>query len=293
VAWRDRYPDPHGKAMGRTIVLVSYNSCHYLEQWKRIQPALLANGYEIVVVDNGSADGSAAVLDGTAGVRVIRSLRNLGFGRGVNIGLRACKEGIAFVANPDVTPTPAALRELEHVLLGDDRIGVAAPRLVDSWGTQLSCRRFYHWRSLLAARLPIWPEQRRTHLMADVDHEVRRDVDWVLGAAMMVRTLDWMAWGGFDAAYFMYLEDTELCLTVRRFGKRVTFCGDIVMEHQYTRASARGKGWAGFVARLHHSASMVRFVVRHRRLVLCGSEPAGDAIPGFATESRSRDHRRQ
>ena len=175
----------------------------------------------VVVVDNASTDGSVqAVRARHASVHVIANSTNPGYGAAINQGIAATTSRFVWVANADVVTSPDTLAVLADFLEAHPTAALVAPRLRHPDGTvQLSWGREPHlgteflqrwwWR-----RLEAEPGQPRLTRQA----ATARRVDWVLGAAMLIRRTAFDALKGFDPSYFMYFEEVDLCSRARRAG---------------------------------------------------------------------------
>ncbi len=232
--------------MGVSLVVVHYRTrealARLLDSLRRTRPAPLR---EILVVNN-SGEVIADLLQGLEWpVRVLAPGRNVGYARGVNVGIQAAVEEDLLVLNPDVVVLPGAIESLARCATEHPRAGIVAPRLENADGTlQLSARRFYNWRTLLLRRAPLGPLAARSravreHLMADWDHGDTRPVDWALGAALYVRRRAMRDVGLMDERYFLYFEDVDWCQRMWRHGFEVVYCADARMVHEHVRASAR------------------------------------------------------
>lgn len=210
---------------------------------------------KIVVVDNSNnEDGIGKVLHSEfPRVHYINAQGNIGFGKGTTLGFKSAPARYYFALNRD-TIIPENSRVIERIINYMDahpKIGCIGPRLVYMDGTiQQSCFRFdpasifvkpfkqinwdkkYRFVKRLTARLS----------MDDFDHNRTQPVDWVLGAAMVVRqeVVDKVGW--FDDRYFMYLEDCDWCRSMWEAGWPVYYVHDIVIKHRYARDSAKVPG---------------------------------------------------
>ncbi len=203
-----------------TAVVVNWNTGEHLV---RCVEALLAErgrlDLEVVVVDNASSDGSLEGLERfSEDVRVIQTGENLGFGRGVNRGMRASERPYLLAINPDVRLRPGALARMVVFLEAETSAGLVGPRLVDvrdrvrtscgmapRLGVEV-CHKF-----LLHLVLPFLKFGRRRPGTPSA-------VDWVTGACFVARRSVLEAASGLDEAIFMYYEDVDLCLRVRQAG---------------------------------------------------------------------------
>lgn len=207
-------------------------------------------GQEVIVVDNGSTDGTAErVAELWPDVRLIRSPRNEGLTVGRNHGMRDARGDYVAMLDSDAWVRPGALETLCAVLDGDASIGLVGPKLVYEDGTlQLSCRRIPSPLAIMGNRVPALrrPAARalRRYLMEDFDHRSRRDVDYVLGATMVFRRDPVRRIGGFDERFGFStpggygFDDADWALRFRRQGYRVVYEPEAVVVHRYRRRLA-------------------------------------------------------
>ncbi|MGQ9524722.1 MAG: glycosyltransferase family 2 protein [Armatimonadota bacterium] len=221
---------------------------------------------EVIVVDNASADGSAEmVAEQHPWAKLIRSERNLGFSAGNNIGIRAATGRYVMLLNPDTLVHPGALRTLVEFADSHPEAGIIGPRLLNADGSiQYSCRSFPtlatgFFRNTFLGRL--FPRNRfnRQYLLTDWDHSAVREVDWVSGAAMMIRRQVLDQIGLLDEGFFMYCEDVDICYRAHQAGWKVMYCPDAVITHMIARAS--DKNAAAMIIERHKS--MYRFFRKH------------------------------
>jgi N-acetylglucosaminyl-diphospho-decaprenol L-rhamnosyltransferase len=224
---RDPEPGVSGAATGPVAVVVNYNAASHLPA---CLASLAAGGItDVVVADNASVDGSQAVVAAVAPQATWLPLgANLGYGAAANRAAAGWPGRDVLVCNPDLELRPGAAAALRRRLAADPATGVVGPRLLNPDGsTYPSVRTFPDLvdaigHGLLGMVAPANPFTRR-YRMLDVDHSVAAEVDWVSGACLLVRREAWDAIGGFDARYFMYLEDVDLCWRAGRAGWRVAF----------------------------------------------------------------------
>ncbi len=227
-----------------SIVIVSYRTPEVLRECLKVLTTDTGTrSREILVVDNDSGDESPAVARSFEGVRVIETGDNLGFAGGVNRGLAEADGRFLLVLNPDIEVQPGSLDTLIDFMEAHPETGIAAPKLLNTDGTlQHSCRRFYTLSTIILRRSflgRIFPDAAplRRHLMLDYDHETPRAVDWVAGAAMLVRREALDDVGPMDERYFLYFEDVDWCTRMQARGWLVHYVPDSVMTHHWQRAS--------------------------------------------------------
>ena len=248
-------------------IVVNYNAREHLLSCVE---SLLGDGVGVVVVvDNGSTDGSEGVLlQRFPQVAWIPAGTNLGYGTAVDVGAAcpAAQGADLLVCNPDVVVRPGAVAALRERLGADARVGLVGPRIHNTDGSVYPSARSFP--SLLDAlghgfAGQFWPGNpwSRRYTMADWDHNEPRDVDWVSGSCFLARREAWDAVGGFDRAYFMYMEDVDLCWRVRGAGWSVAYEPSSEVLH-VQGASADRHPYRMLLA--HHS-SMWRFALRTTR----------------------------
>jgi GT2 family glycosyltransferase/lipopolysaccharide/colanic/teichoic acid biosynthesis glycosyltransferase len=247
-----------------SIVIVSYNSRGVLgpclESLKR--QSLFATT-EVVVVDNASSDGTPAMVrERYPWVRLIAGRKNLGFSRGVNIGIREARGRYFLILNPDTVVRRDSIERLVEFAKSTPEAGIIGPKLVYEDGTlQYSCRRFYTWKVLVLRRTvlgKIFKNSRHLaeHLMLDFDHETTREVDWLLGACLLVRREAVESVGLLDERFFLYFEDVDWCFRMKHKGWKVFYHPASVVIHTYARGSAQSVINRSVIA---HLASLVRY----------------------------------
>ena len=219
---------------------------------------------DIVVVENASPDDSYARLSAElSGVQLIHAADNGGFGAGVNLGAALCEADYILVLNPDTYFEDGSLSKALALLDSQPEVGLVGLDLVYPNGErQYSARRFYSLLDVLGRRLPLgryWPLKARIerHLMhAAWDSGAPFEAEWVMGTGFVVRRELFMALGGMDEAYFLYMEDVDLCARVWQSGAKVICVPGARLVHDHQRSSAAGPlSWAGRL----HLQSLLRF----------------------------------
>jgi N-acetylglucosaminyl-diphospho-decaprenol L-rhamnosyltransferase len=206
---------PDGASHGVAVVVVNYRTMRLTEAAVR---SVLTDPVveEVVVVDNASGDGSAEFLRSAFAqhsVRVVESPENMGFGRGVNLGVSAARAPFVFLLNSDAEVQPGTISLLLRALTADPAVGVVAPAIYDADRTTLQSRAY--------GPLPPANALLRLHRGRRSHQRAGEEVGWVSGAAMMLRRSDFLGMGGFHPEFKMYLEDVDLCRRLREIGKTV------------------------------------------------------------------------
>ncbi len=206
------------------VVIVAFNSAPYIAACLESVLAHLGSlRADLVVVDVGPPDGTAAIVSGFPGVRLIRG-RNGGFAYANNRGLMTCDARYVLFLNPDTEILQGSLSDL--VARMDERpdVGLVGARQIDGEGRlDLTIRRFPNALRVLGDALsgervpgrPRWLGERE--LDRDVyDREV--ECDWTSGSFMLARREAIESAGFMDERFFMYSEETDFCRRIRSAG---------------------------------------------------------------------------
>jgi GT2 family glycosyltransferase len=253
--------------MSRTAVsIVSWNTRDLLRRC--LESVLAERPAAVVVVDNGSTDGSAEMVR-TAFPAVRLEIRpdNPGYGTAANDAIAACRAEHVLLLNGDTEVRPGCLGALGRALDAHPEAGVVGPRVLNPDGSlQRSCFAFPGPFVPLIKRQPLasltgWDPRFQAHYIGNWDHETARPVPWVLGAALAIRRAAFDAVGGFDAEFPMYFEEVDLCYRLRAAGWEVRFTPEAEVVH-VGGASTRQRR-AEMIAQLTLSA--MAFHRRHRR----------------------------
>jgi N-acetylglucosaminyl-diphospho-decaprenol L-rhamnosyltransferase len=219
---------------------------------------------ELVVVDCGSDDGTAAAVRAAAPTARVLELANAGFARGANAGIRATSAPVVVVANADVRFPPGAVRSLARTTLRTAERGAVGPRVVYPDGSpQASARRLPTLgtavgHALFGRVVPANPWTRRYRAL-DVDPTQAREADWLSGCVLAVRREAYDEVGGFDPGYFLYVEDVDLARRLRAAGWRLWHDPSVEVVHR-VGASTRAHRVRAVV---HHARGLDRYVARH------------------------------
>jgi N-acetylglucosaminyl-diphospho-decaprenol L-rhamnosyltransferase len=189
-----------------------------------------AGEVDLVVVDNGSADGSIDTLRAAfPGVRVITSPGgvNVGYARAANLGIAATRAPVVAVLNLDLTLEPGTAKAM-LARFDEPALAACGPRIRNLDGTDYPSARRSPSIGLAVAHGLLglwWPSNPFTvrYRQLDADPAQPRLVDWVSGAAIWLRRSALDAAGSWDEGYFMYVEDLELCRRLRAAGFDIAY----------------------------------------------------------------------
>ncbi len=232
-----------------SIVIVSWNVRKDLRECLRSllkdEGSRLESGeIEIIVVDNASTDGTAEMVEHEfPQVKLLVNPQNLGYTKANNIGIKHSCGKYILLLNPDTIVHQGALQALIDCAESHPEAGIIGAKLLNSDGSvQRSARSFPDigaglFRNTFLGRLfPNNPFVRR-YLLADFGYDEVREVDWVSGAAMLVRRDLIERIGGLDERFWAYCEDVDLCWRAWQAGYKVLFCPNAVITHKVGRSS--------------------------------------------------------
>ncbi len=230
------------------LVIVHYRTEEATSRCLGMVPAAAGElALETVVIDNASGDGSAEVLRRRyPWANVVEQSGNFGFGAGVNAGFAATRAPFVMLLNPDTEPQPGAIALLVEHLRRTPRAGMAAPVLLHPDGSiqRNALKRFPTLGTLfvdfcvpVGYALAAFPE-RHPHELSEQATVRGGEVEHVNGSAVAIRREAYEQAGGFDEAFFMYLEETEFQQRLSRRSWTVEVVPDARVVHM-------GRGGAG------------------------------------------------
>lgn len=239
--------------------------------------------FETVVVDNASADGSAeAARAADPEAMVIANPENAGFARACNQGWRATRAPLVLFLNPDAEVTPGAIPSLARLLETRADVGAAGPRTRSADGSiQVSTGPDLGLLAELRQRRLVRGVARRDPRRlaeAEARHARETDAAWVSGSCLAARRAALEAVSGFDEGFFLYEEDADLCLRLRKAGWRVVFTPAAEVRHGLGRSMSRSP----HRARLEYHRSHLRYYGKHNGLSARAALRAWLAVRGIS-----------
>ena len=206
------------------IVILNWNGLEdTVECLESLQNVVYPN-YDIVLVDNGSEGNDVEVLRNVFGdhMHIIENDINYGFAEGCNIGMRYALSGTnpdyILLLNNDVVVDPSFLTEMVKVADSDVQVGIVGPKTY-----------FYSEPSRIQSaggRINWWTGQTSLVGCTQIDNggfDEVKEVDWMVGCALLVRRMVIEKVGWLYSGYFAYFEETELCARARKAGYRVLY----------------------------------------------------------------------
>ncbi len=206
-----------------------------------------ATEFEIIVVDNGSEDGTVEMVQAEfPAIRLIRNDHNTGFARPTNQALRLSRGEYVLLLNPDAVVLPGALDHLVEFMQAHPEAGICGPKVLNSDGTvQKQCHRSFAtpWDLVcyFSGLMALFPKSRLfgRYLMTYLDEQVVNEVDVVSGACLLARRALLDGIGLLDEQFFAYHEETDFCFRAKRAGWRVFYTPAAQIMHYGGRGGSR------------------------------------------------------
>ncbi len=260
-----------------TAVIVTYQSRGVIGETLRIARESHEQGLlECVVVDNASADGTGEYVQAEhPWVRFVPSGGNLGFGRGCNLGLQHVDTPYVLFLNPDASLEPAALSRMVEFIEQHPDVGVVAPAIVDPDGGMQAAGGLPTPRTILANAGGV--DRWRKEHEPIVPGEPPRRVDWVCGAILLADKALIDRLRGFDPRFFLYFEETDLCLRVAQQGAQLWTVGEAVARHAVgsIAKSMNARLFQGCIAD-HYFQSRFYYLVKHHGWLAAAAADLGE-----------------
>jgi GT2 family glycosyltransferase len=260
----------HG-ALDLSVSVVTFDSAPWLPELLDLIRTQTGVSFETFFVDNGSRDTTRAYLARQSLGAVTLHDENVGFGRAHNRNLGRFRGRHVLLLNPDVRFGPELFTRLTAFLDARPDVAIAGPRVLEGAARrEFAPRRFYPGEGMVA----IEPGLRR------------REIAWLQGCCLIIRRDVLEKLGGFDPEFFLYTEETDLCLRARRAGYRIGWCDSVEVHHLQDqllwdaetseRLRQLFRGVATFCEK-HYAARDVRRMIRFQHAMcrlLLGAGPA-------------------
>jgi len=252
-------PMPEGAPVA--VVVPSWNSARLLPD---CLGSLREQGMplELMVVDNGSSDGSVAYLE-REGVPHLALPENVGFARAMNLGVAQTRAASVLALNADTVVAPGTVQTLLEALEADPSLAGVQPRILQTEeGTDLDSARLYSAGQALtrdgrAYELGAGEEQSPQYLAG-------REVFGVCGAACLLRRELFADLGGYDERYFSFYEDVDLNVRARIAGWRFAYVPEAVVWHlgnaSWMVEAPRPSAWNARLVARNRIATQAKFM---------------------------------
>jgi len=255
--------------MDLSIIILNYKTRGLLKEClKGIRLVEPKFDYEIIVVDNGSRDGTPAMIaEHFPDVRFFASDKNLGYAKGNNLGIKEANGRYIMIMNPDIVVFEGVLEKLVEFMDSRPDVGIVGPKLLNpDKSLQYSCYRFpTFWvpiyRRTPFGRLSFAKKRLNDYFMKEWNHASIKEVDWLLGGCLLIRHRALKEVEFLDERYFAYFDDVDLCRSMWKRGWKIIYYPLVSVVHFHRRESAEGHWWSGIFKKVTriHLASWIKY----------------------------------
>jgi GT2 family glycosyltransferase len=209
-------PSPQMTSCDVSIVIVTYNSLDCIDECLNSVSTQRGVAFEIIIIDNNSSDGTAEKLRKN-GWRVIENKENIGFGRACNQAFEQTAGKYIYFINPDAQLMGEnSLAQLYERMKRAPEWGLAGTKVLEGDGE-------YESKPSLT-----YPGQGQAFYKFS---KPSGSIAWVIGASLIIRRDLFQELGGFDPRFFLYSEETDLCLRARKKGHAIGYVHEVVVNH--------------------------------------------------------------
>jgi N-acetylglucosaminyl-diphospho-decaprenol L-rhamnosyltransferase len=221
---------------------------------------------QVVVVDNASTDGSSEMVRAEfPDIRLISNDQNRGFTAASNQGLELSQGRYLLLLNPDTEVVGDALATMVRFMDEHPNVGALGPQLRYPDGRRQPSRR--RFPTLVTALLEStvvqewWPDNRfiRRYTMADRSDDAVQEVDWLVGACLLVRRQAYEEVGGLDEGYFMSSEELDWCRRLKSAGWQIIYLPTATVIHHEGKSSEQVTA----ARHIYFQSSKVRYFRKH------------------------------
>jgi GT2 family glycosyltransferase len=215
--------------MDLSIIIVSWNVKEKIKE--NLQALYKSKGdfsFEIIVVDNNSADDTVAMIrQEFSQVKVIINQENLGFAKANNQGIKIAQGNFVLLLNPDMRVNDDTLSNMLNWMQNNTQAAVASCKLIDDENKIIKhVRRFPSFIDQLAIVLKLphfFPNILKKYIREDFNYEETTAVDSVRGGFMLIKKETIEKVGLLDEQYFLWFEEVDFCLRVKKSGREVWY----------------------------------------------------------------------
>jgi hypothetical protein len=232
--------------MELSIIVTNYKNPELLKEClSSIEKVCILDGYEIIVADSETEEDTKLMMkENFPEIKFLPFEKNVGFGYLVRGAYEKSSGEYILVLNGDMIMKEGSIEKLLEYIKGHPEAGIVGPQLLNFNGTlQQSCFRFYRpmtivYRRTFLGKMKFAKKHLDNFTMADFDHKSTKEVDWLMGSALMTSRLAVEKVGLLDKRYTMYLEDTDWCRSFWEKGYKVVYYPASQMYHYHGRGSA-------------------------------------------------------
>lgn len=225
--------------MDLSIIILSYNTKNITDECLRRLQLSGAHSCQIIVLDNGSSDGSLDMIKKKyPWVELIESKENTGYSKGNNIAFKKARFPIVLFLNSDVYVEQDSLIKVLEYFRNHNCDGLGVKLTFENGTLQLSAGNLPTPLNTIFWILGLGQFFNPFHPKSEFFFSKEKEVGWVMGAFLMIRKEVFVSVGKFDEKIFMYMDEVDLCKRVRMAGYKICFTPTISVTHLH-RASSK------------------------------------------------------
>lgn len=254
-----------------SIIIVTYQSEHEIENClNSIYDKVKGISFEIIIIDNSSTDSTKNILKNHfENIILIENKENLGYSVANNQGAKLASGDFLFFLNPDSIMTENSLKILISIFQKKLNVGIAAPRITDSNNdVQISTGGNPNFFTTLYELFGLYlflPKKLFGYRHINFDKEDNIINGWVSGSCFLIKKDIFMILKGFDENFFLYLEDTDLCLRLRSsFDMNILYTSKTSVIH----LSGKSSSGDSFLSKLSSYRSKLYFHKKHNNYIV-------------------------
>jgi len=265
-----------------SIIIVHYRTPELLKLClSSIKKTVSGVDFEVIIVDSAATRQTKnAVEEKFPGALVLPYEENLGYSRGVNIGIEKARGNYFLILNPDVIATEGSVIKMLDYMKEHPDIGMLGPKMLNFNGTvQRTYFNFYKPITIIARRTFLWrfgpfKKALKDFLMVDSDPGKIQTPDWLMGSVIMVSRGAMQKVGPMDERFFMYFEDVDWARRFWHNGYKVVYYPETIMYHYHQRESKTRLGLLDVLLNKKtrwHVMSAAKFFWKYRNLAEAGA----------------------
>lgn len=243
-----------------SIIIVNYNSAAYLGGCISSVRERIGGktDWEAIIVNSDGREDIGELEKEFFEVKIINHKKNVGFGSGINIGVKEARGKYLLFLNPDTRIASDNIGSVLKCFSKDDSVGIIGAKIVDGMGNA---------RSWIAGQDITFLNLIKNNLQLGESKKVwkspeKAECDWVAGTAMFIKKGLIEALGGFDGKFFMYFEDMDLCRRAKFLGQKTVFFPDFRVFHHGGKSYADNR-----LQKKHYYDSMEYYFKKHRNFL--------------------------
>lgn len=264
------------KAPEVSVIITHYKTFEVLDKCLDALLVALSGLSSEIFVSDSETDWSRIkpLIKKHDAVKFLTHKANVGYGQLVNAGFEKALGEYVIILNADIIAQPGAIKNWLKLVKAQPEVGVMGPKLINLDGSlQYSCFRFYKPLTVLARRTSFGKTDYGRRLLAqflmyDYERRVPREVDWLMGSALLIRRPALEKVGPMDPRFFMYFEDVDWCRRCWLAGFKVVFNPKVELTHHHMKASDT-KGGLKDVLKNHltrvHVTSGLKYFLKYLR----------------------------